>query len=109
MKLHELKIKHEYLVDVATGKKTFELRKNDRDYQVGDLIRFIELEEEEEKLGALEELEKSIKQLSINLKYKISPNDLYRIQYILKDVPQYGLDKDYCILGIKKLVFKEEQ
>ena len=37
MKLHELKIKHKYLVEVDCGNKTFELRKNDRDYQVGDL------------------------------------------------------------------------
>ena len=43
MKLHELKIKHEYLIDVALGNKTFELRYNDRDYQVGDLIRFIDI------------------------------------------------------------------
>ncbi len=43
MKLHELKIKHEYLIDVTIGTKTFELRKNDRDYQVGDLIRFIDI------------------------------------------------------------------
>lgn len=27
MKLHELKIKHEYLIDVTIGTKTFELRK----------------------------------------------------------------------------------
>lgn len=43
MKLHELKIKHECLSDIALGKKTFELRKNDRDYQVGDLIHFVEI------------------------------------------------------------------
>ena len=47
MKLHELKILHEYLVDVDLGKKTFELRKNDRDYQVGDLIRFIDVREDD--------------------------------------------------------------
>ena len=29
MKLHELKIKHDYLVDVTIGVKTFELRKNE--------------------------------------------------------------------------------
>ncbi len=30
-------------------------------------------------------------------------NTLYRITYVLKNVPQYGLNKDYCILGIEKL------
>lgn len=107
MKLHELKIKHEYLIEVATGKKTFELRKNDRDYKVGDLIRFIEVEEKE-KLGALEELGKSFKQLAAKLEHNIDTNDLYKITYILKDVPQYGLDQKYCILGIKKLKVIEE-
>lgn len=46
MKLHELKIKHKYLLQVNSGRKTFELRKNDRDYQVGDLIHFIDLNDE---------------------------------------------------------------
>ena len=46
MKLHELKILHKYLVDISIGKKTFELRKNDRDYQEGDLIRFINIKED---------------------------------------------------------------
>ena len=95
MKLHELKIKHEYLEDVSLGIKTFELRKNDRDYQVGDLIHFIDIREVE---------------ITVNEKLEFETHDvciddeaLYQIVYILKDVPQYGLYKDYCILGIKKL------
>jgi len=38
MTVHDLKIYPEYWEDIATGKKTFEVRKNDRDYQVGDLL-----------------------------------------------------------------------
>lgn len=95
MKLHELKILHEYLIDISIGKKTFELRKNDRDYQVGDLIRFIDIREDD----------------SISNKNQIEPyideDTLYRITYVLKGVEQYGLDKDYCILSIKKLDIKE--
>lgn len=95
MKLHELKILHEYLVDVDLGKKTFELRKNDRDYQVGDLIRFIDIREDDSTANK--------NQIEPN----IDENTLYRITYILKDVEKYGLDKDYCILAIKKLDIKE--
>ena len=92
MKLHELKIKEEYLLEVALGNKTFELRKNDRDYQVGDLIRFIDIRQSN----------------SDGCDYAYIDNDaLYKIIYVLKDVPEYGLDKDYCILGIKKLNIKE--
>lgn len=93
MKLHELKILHKYLIDVSLGIKTFELRKNDRDYQVGDLIHFIDIREDDTN------------------KFRIEPyvdeNQLYRITYVLKDVEKYGLDKDYCILAIKKLEIKE--
>ena len=92
MKLHELKIKNEYLVEVVMGRKTFELRKNDRDYQVGDLIRFIDIKQDSK--GGLD--------------IYIDEDTLYKITYILKDVPEYGLDKDYCILGIKKLKIDED-
>ncbi|CAK3582438.1 DUF3850 domain-containing protein [Vibrio crassostreae] len=39
MKIHEVKIKAEYLNAIIDGKKTFEIRKNDRDYRVGDRVR----------------------------------------------------------------------
>lgn len=35
---HELKIYPRYLEDIASGKKTFEVRKNDRNFQVGDIL-----------------------------------------------------------------------
>lgn len=95
MKLHELKILHEYLVDIDLGKKTFELRKNDRDYQVGDLIRFIDVREDDSTANK--------NQIEPN----IDENTLYRITYVLKDVEKYGLDRDYCILAIKRLNIKE--
>lgn len=40
MKHHSLKIKPKYLDDLMSGKKTFEVRLNDRDYQVGDRLGF---------------------------------------------------------------------
>ena len=91
MKLHELKIKHEYLVEITLGNKMFELRKNDRDYQVGDLIRFIKAE----RIRSVHEIEWE--------EPDIDKDALYKITYILKDVPEYGLKKGYCILGIKRL------
>ncbi len=35
---HELKLRSEFYLRVATGQKPFEIRKNDRDYQVGDRL-----------------------------------------------------------------------
>ena len=36
--IHELKILPNYFDDVMSGRKTFEVRKNDRDFRVGDLL-----------------------------------------------------------------------
>lgn len=38
MKVHELKLDDVYFNDVRDGIKTFEIRKNDRDFQAGDLL-----------------------------------------------------------------------
>lgn len=40
MRTHRLKIKHEYFSRLELGQKTCEIRLDDRDYQVGDLIYF---------------------------------------------------------------------
>lgn len=37
-KTHVLKIEKHYLDQVIAGNKTFEIRKNDRDFQVGDRV-----------------------------------------------------------------------
>lgn len=38
MKTHELKLDIKYFDDVKSGKKNFEIRKNDRGYEVGDIL-----------------------------------------------------------------------
>lgn len=41
MTTHLLKIEKVYLDNLLSGKKKSEIRYNDRDYQVGDILRFI--------------------------------------------------------------------
>lgn len=40
MKIHELKLLIHFCDDVAEGRKTFEIRENDRGFQAGDHIHF---------------------------------------------------------------------
>lgn len=82
MKKHILKINSVYYLDIVYGDKKFELRKNDRNFQVNDYIHFINIH---------------------GNNFSTKPNNLYRIIYILKNVPNYGLDIDYCILGIEEV------
>ena len=76
---HTKKIQHKYFEDILKNGKKFEIRKNDCDYQVGDFVILVEYDGE-----------KSMNNLV-----------LVEITYVLKDIPEYGLDKDYCIFGFK--------
>jgi len=38
MSYHELKIHPQYFTEVLEGNKTFEIRKNDREFKVGDIV-----------------------------------------------------------------------
>ena len=46
MAIHNLKIKSEHLEAIMSGVKTFEIRKNDRNFKVGDRVTLIEEEGE---------------------------------------------------------------
>ncbi len=77
MKKHEIKILPQYFQPVKAGVKTFELRKDDRDYQVGDLVKMREWD---------------------GKKYT-GNRIIVDIRYILRDCPEYGLMDGYCIFG----------
>ena len=77
-KLHLLKIKPEYFNAVESLLKQFELRKDDRDYQIGDLIILQEYDDGE---------------------YTGRECGAFKISYILRDCPEYGLMPGYCIIG----------
>lgn len=79
MKVHELKIRPEYILPVFSRRKNFELRKNDRDFQVGDKIVFKEFDGEKYTEAFV----------------------LREVTYVLKDCPEYGLQDGYCILGLE--------
>lgn len=82
-KIHELKLAKMYFTDVATGRKSFELRKNDRGFRVGDGVRLNEYVDGHETGRWI----------------------TADIIYILEDYT--GLEEGYCILGIKVRCLKD--
>ncbi len=76
MKLHELKLQQPFFDDVYYNRKDFEVRKNDRDFKVGDRIKLIEYPSENPKCV------------------------LKDIKYIL-DGGQHGIESGYVVLGLK--------
>ena len=76
--IHELKILPKYYKDVVSGVKNFELRRDDRDYKWGDVLR-------------LEEWDGDF----------TGESTIKVITYILKDCSRYGLKDGYVILGLK--------
>lgn len=87
MTTHELKTWPHFFEDLQGDCKTFELRKNDRDFQVGDLL-------------ILEEYDPKTKTYTGNIIHKY-------VTYILKHDPDagcaatFGLHPDYVILAIE--------
>ena len=69
----------QYFEAVKSGHKKFELRKDDRNYQVWDLITLREFD---------------------GNKYTGREIKNLPIKYILRDCPEYGLSEGYCILGL---------
>lgn len=79
--IHELKIWPEYFQAVKAGTKNFELRRNDRDFKVGDIINLKEYDATKAEYTGREILNK-------------------KIEYILEG-DGLVLHKDYCILGFR--------
>ena len=82
MKLHVLKIKAKFFYDVRDGYKKAELRNDDRDYKVGDLIHFVDIHEKE---------------------FDVFEDNLYVITHILRNAKEYGLQDGYAMLSLEKV------
>ena len=77
-KVHNLNLLDVHYKDVAWGIKTFEVRKNDRDFKKDDIVNFYEVDSEGERTG--------------------DRMFGYEIAYIFYG-GQFGLDEDYCIFN----------
>jgi hypothetical protein len=79
--VHELKVWPCYYIPILRGDKPFELRKFDRDYKVGHVLR-------------LREWLPTTKGYTGNFIYA-------DVLSVLADVPEFGLMPGFCIMGIK--------
>ena len=77
----EKKLLPEYFKAVTKRVKTFELRRDDSDYQVGDILTLREWD------GNAYTGRKITREIT----------------YILRDAPQYGLAEGFCILAIQPI------
>lgn len=73
---HKLKLAKMFFEDVRLGRKSFELRKNDGDYKIGDILELREMDNGEQTGRVIEK----------------------EITYILEGFA--GLKEDYCILAL---------
>ena len=80
--LHELKTWPEVFRAVKCGKKRFELRKDDRDFQEGDHLRLMEWNPNARPCYTGHYL-------------------IVKVMYVLRDAEKFGLMPGFCCLSIK--------
>lgn len=80
IKTHELQTWPQYFEMMQDGSKKFELRKDDRGFEVGDVLYLREYDPETNTYSG--------RTLS------------FIIQVIVRDAPQFGLMPGYAILGV---------
>ena len=85
--VHNIKLNIGFCDLVNNGIKSFEIRRNDRNYQVGDYIQFA-------PVGVL------YREVEHPIKY-----ELFKITYILSG---WGLQDGFCALAIKKVDQNED-
>jgi len=82
---HNLKTWDEFMVDIARGEKTFEVRKNDRGFKKDDMLVLLGWDNQNNKYTG--------QQIKV------------RVTYVLRG-GAFGIEKDYCVMGFEILNIK---
>jgi len=88
MTTHVLKTWTGYFEEVSNGSKTFEVRKADRDFKRGDRLQLMEWNPIDKVYTG--------RCLIVEITYYLPGG-------------QFGIENEYCILGIKKRTFRESE
>lgn len=77
---HRIKLWSEFAGHIMEGSKTYEVRKDDREYEVGDLLVMVEVDRETE-----------------------APTGWELRAWVIHKTPggRFGIAPDYCVLGIE--------
>lgn len=81
MAIHDIKTINPFFNDVWTGLKNFEVRKNDRNYKVGDGLHLLEYDIDGKYTGSF---------------------IFCKVKYVLPG-GKYGIEEGYCVLGLDVL------
>jgi hypothetical protein len=105
MKTHDLKTWPDYFEALIERRKTFELRQNDRDFQVGDMLNLQEFHPCS-KCGATGRVWDNGDMIDCDCMITSSPKGIYtgsrmlcRVSYILAGCQ--GIQDSYVILGLE--------
>lgn len=88
MRIHELKTWPEFFSELQAGRKTFEVRLNDRDFRVGDVLALREFDHTKDAFTRKSAL-------------------IRCVTYVMYG-PGFGLTPDYCVMAIAHLPFVED-
>ncbi len=77
--MHDLKTWPIFFEAICSGKKTFEVRKNDRNFQEGDILHLKEFDPEKQAYSGTSKLKK--------------------VTYVMRG-GNFGIDPEYCVLGL---------
>ncbi len=78
---HRIKTHPDPYLMVVLGKKTYEFRRNDRDYQVGDVLKLVLYNPRTEK--------------------EMGPFIIVRVVHVTRG-PDYGVPEGFAVLGIRR-------
>ena len=76
--IHVLKIENQHYENIVKGLKDYEVRENNRNFQIGDNIVFRNVDDEERKVGT------------------------WRIKFM--HTSGYGMKENFVILGIERIL-----
>lgn len=90
-RVHRLKTLPEYMYRVHSGQKTFEVRRNDRDFQVGDILALeIHYPPDHHDRESRNNFGGTVWQINAKVTYVLPGG-------------QFGIEPGYCIMGIEKV------